>query len=107
LFKEKFALANYSAVHLLKSLTYFEDAEKDPIPDMLTAIDWEEVKTFLVNEVSRLFWCWLVPEAFRLTRYGEKVGRNPYSLQFADNQVKCLPPCAQASSSGEPARVER
>ena|SRR6266536_5028954 len=57
LFKEKFARANYSAVHLLKSLTYFEDAEKDPMPNMLTAIDWEEVKAFLVNEVSRLFWC--------------------------------------------------
>ena len=29
---------------VLKSLSYFEDAEKDELPDMLIAVDWETVK---------------------------------------------------------------
>ena len=54
LFKRKFAQANYSAVHVLKSLTYFDDAEKDPMPDMLVALSWDEVKEFFTKEVPRL-----------------------------------------------------
>jgi predicted nucleotidyltransferase component of viral defense system len=53
-FKKKFATANYSMVHLLKSLTYFDDAEKDPTPDMLVPLSWEEVKQFFTREVPRL-----------------------------------------------------
>lgn len=55
LFQEKFSEANYSSIHLLKSLTYFEDAEKDPLPDMLLALSWEEVKAFFRREAPRLF----------------------------------------------------
>jgi hypothetical protein len=53
-FKEKFALANYSPVHILKSLIYFDDAEKDPAPDMLVPFSWEEVRQFFTREVQRL-----------------------------------------------------
>jgi nucleotidyltransferase AbiEii toxin of type IV toxin-antitoxin system len=53
-FKQKFAQVNYSTVHILKSLTYFEDAEKDPMPDMLIPLSWEEVKQFFTGEVLRL-----------------------------------------------------
>lgn len=53
-FNQKFAAANYSTVHLLKSLTYFGDAEKDPPPDMLVPVSWEEVKSFFATEVPRL-----------------------------------------------------
>ena len=53
-FNQKFAQANYSRVHVLKSLTYFEEAEKDPMPDMLATIAWEEVKQFFLSEVPRL-----------------------------------------------------
>ena len=53
-FKEKFAQANYSTIHILKSLTYFEEAEKDPMPDMLIPLSWEEVKQFFSSEVPRL-----------------------------------------------------
>ena len=55
LFQEKFSEANYSSIHLLKSLTYFEDAEKDPYPDMLIQLSWEEVKEFFSREAPRLF----------------------------------------------------
>ncbi len=53
-FKAKFARANYSSVHILKSLTYFDDAEKDPAPDMLVPLGWEEVKQFFTREVPQL-----------------------------------------------------
>jgi nucleotidyltransferase AbiEii toxin of type IV toxin-antitoxin system len=52
-FKSKYAKANYSMVHVLKSLTYFEDAEKDPMPDMLVALTWERVKQFFSTEAVR------------------------------------------------------
>jgi hypothetical protein len=46
-----FASANYNRVHLFKSLIYFTDAEKDPPPDMLVPLRWEEVKSFFAKEV--------------------------------------------------------
>ena len=54
LFKNKFAQANYSMVHILKSLTYFDEAEQDPNPDLLTPLIWEEVKEFFSREAPRL-----------------------------------------------------
>lgn len=53
-FREKYAQANYSRVHVLKSLTYFEEAEKAPMPDMLVNLTWELVKQFFTTEVPRL-----------------------------------------------------
>lgn len=54
LFQKKFSQVNYSRVHLLKSLTYFEDAEKDPMPDMRAPHSWGEVKRFFSTEAPRL-----------------------------------------------------
>lgn len=34
---------------VLKSLSYFEDAEQDPSPYMLEPIDWEEVKRHILS----------------------------------------------------------
>ena len=53
-FKKKFARTNYSTVHVLKSLTYFEEAEQDPMPDMLVPLSWEEVKQFFTREAPKL-----------------------------------------------------
>ncbi|HBH08846.1 MAG TPA: hypothetical protein DDX40_05540 [Rikenellaceae bacterium] len=39
----------------IKSLTYFEDAESDPMPDMIVSVDWDEVKTTITNKVAKLF----------------------------------------------------
>lgn len=36
----------------IKSLTYFEDAEEDPIPEMFMPLDWSEVKSAIINAVS-------------------------------------------------------
>jgi hypothetical protein len=54
LFGRKFAQVRYNDVHVLKSLTYFEDAERDPDPHMLTPLPWKAVKQFFVREVPRL-----------------------------------------------------
>jgi len=53
-FKQKYADMNYSLTHVLKSLTWFEDADKEPMPDMLAPLAWEDVKRFFRDEGSRL-----------------------------------------------------
>lgn len=53
-FKAKYAKANYSMVHILKSMTYFAEAEKDPKPDMLVNLTWEIIKNFFTTEAPRL-----------------------------------------------------
>ncbi len=52
LFDRKYAQTHYSRIHILKSLTFFGDAEKDPMPHMLIPLDWGEVKRFFLREVS-------------------------------------------------------
>ncbi len=37
---------------VLKSLTYFEDAERDQMPKMLIDVDWKTVKTFIKTLVN-------------------------------------------------------
>lgn len=39
----------------IKSLSYFDDAESDPTPDMIVPVDWDEVKSTIRNEVAKLF----------------------------------------------------
>jgi hypothetical protein len=52
LFDRKYARTGYNKLHILKSLVFFDDAEKDPMPHMLVPIDWHEVKLFLTQEVT-------------------------------------------------------
>jgi len=51
-FQEKYSKTKYNYSHLLKSLTYFTDADLDPEPDYLVQIDWETVKKFLINKTT-------------------------------------------------------
>jgi hypothetical protein len=50
----KYVGVQFNTNHILRSLCYFEDAEKEPMPNMLIACDWQEVKEYFVNEVKRL-----------------------------------------------------
>jgi len=43
----------YNITHLLKALTYFEDAERAPMPEMIKQISWEEIKKFLISAVEQ------------------------------------------------------
>lgn len=53
-FGTKYAAVSYNRVHLFKALTYFRDAEEQPLPDMLVPLGWDEVRTFFVREAPRL-----------------------------------------------------
>ncbi len=39
----------------LKSLVFFSDAERDPVPDILLPIAWDAVKECFLNEVKKMF----------------------------------------------------
>lgn len=52
-FARKYARIAYNQLHLLKSLTYFEDAEADPMPTMLKEMHWNDVKAFFTQESPR------------------------------------------------------
>jgi hypothetical protein len=54
LFDQKYARTHYSRIHILKSLTFFSDAEKDPMPHMLITLDWDTVKQFFLRETPHL-----------------------------------------------------
>lgn len=50
-FEQKFKNIKYSKTHILKSLTYFLDAESDPDVDYLVEASWEDVKASLTQQV--------------------------------------------------------
>ena len=54
LFEEKYKEANYSLSYVVKSLSYFADAEQDDMPKMIQRIKWSEVKNFFEGEAKRL-----------------------------------------------------
>jgi hypothetical protein len=54
LLKKRFKKIEYNEYHLLKSLVYFEDAEREPMPEMIKRIKWPEVKKALIEEARRL-----------------------------------------------------
>jgi len=54
LFDRKYSKTGYNRVHILKSLAFFEDAEKDAMPHMLSSLQWEDVKRFFEREAPRL-----------------------------------------------------
>ena len=51
-FEEKFEGVAYQKLHILKSLSFFDDAINEPQPDMLIDVDWEEVKASIENNVK-------------------------------------------------------
>ncbi len=54
LLKKRFTAIDYNEYHLLKSLVFFDDAEKEPMPNMIRLVDWEEVKKIIIHEVRHL-----------------------------------------------------
>ena len=51
---EKYGEGRVNSYHVLKSLTWFEDAEREPMPRMLEPFDWRECKAFFVREAHAL-----------------------------------------------------
>lgn len=54
-FREKYRGVSVDPYHLLRSLTFFEDAEAEAMPDLLVPVTWEEIRTFFKGEAARLF----------------------------------------------------
>jgi len=52
LMPKKFEI-EYNVPHLLKALTYFEDAERMPMPEMIRQTRWGDVKKFLLSVVEQ------------------------------------------------------
>ncbi len=53
-FKKRFENTGLNFYHVLRSLTYFEDADEDPTPNMLEKYNfpWEEVKSFFIMNIK-------------------------------------------------------
>jgi hypothetical protein len=45
-FKMKFAGSGYGLIHVVRSLAWFEEAEKEPMPVMIKACSWGDVKRY-------------------------------------------------------------
>lgn len=54
LFDEKFRGVPYERYHVMKSLTFFDDAEAEPMPTMLQPASWGEIKQFFLTEAPAL-----------------------------------------------------
>jgi len=54
LYDEKFKLLKENKFHILKSLSYFEDADEDEMPKMIEEVEWQEVKKFFKEETKRI-----------------------------------------------------
>ena len=52
-FEKKYSHIQYNKLHILKSLTYFSEAEDEPLPKMLTEVSWETVKEKMREEAKK------------------------------------------------------
>lgn len=55
LFENKFRNVPYERYHILKSLTFFDDAEGEVMPEMLRVATWDDIKQFFIAEAPALF----------------------------------------------------
>jgi hypothetical protein len=54
-FREKYRGVTVDPYHLLRSLSFFEDAEAETMPEVLGDIRWDGVKAFFRAEAARLY----------------------------------------------------
>lgn len=53
-FETKYAGSGYDSYHFLRALTYFNDAEGDEMPEMISKVSWKAVKKFFEKEVGKI-----------------------------------------------------
>jgi hypothetical protein len=49
LLPKKFPQATINYYHIIKSLVYFSDADREPMPKMFSLVDWDEIKKFFLS----------------------------------------------------------
>jgi hypothetical protein len=54
LLPEKYDPRRLNTYHILKSLTYFDDADAEPMPQMLIPFNWEKCKNFFVQQAANI-----------------------------------------------------
>ena len=52
--RRRFRGIDYNEYHLRKALVYFDDAESEPMPNMIRKVPWQEIKAAIISEVRRL-----------------------------------------------------
>jgi len=56
----KYIATNYSELHFLRSLIYFQDADISIPPTMLIDWNWDEIKSYFESEVKKLAIKWKI-----------------------------------------------
>lgn len=54
LFERKYGTRRTERYHRPRALADVDDAEQEPMPDMLIPFDWDEAKRFFTAEAARL-----------------------------------------------------
>ncbi|MBI2327144.1 nucleotidyl transferase AbiEii/AbiGii toxin family protein [Candidatus Curtissbacteria bacterium] len=54
LYDKKYQKLANNLYHILKSLQYFGEADQQELPEMITGVSWDKVKTFFRKEVRKL-----------------------------------------------------
>lgn len=54
LYDRKFGILHQNKAHILKSLIYFDDADKESMPQMLKEVSWTKIKKFFELETKHL-----------------------------------------------------
>jgi len=54
LFEKKYKSVNYNTIHILKSLVYFEDARRSPMPKMIKKCSWKNIERYFQKEVEKM-----------------------------------------------------
>lgn len=55
LLEQRDSRIDWNRYHLMKSLTYFADAEEEPMPNMLKPVEWEEIREFFNKVATEAF----------------------------------------------------
>ncbi len=50
--QQRYRDTDFNVMHLLRSLVYFDDAEAEPMPKMLSRVGWPEIRRRLEREAS-------------------------------------------------------
>jgi len=51
---DKFFGFKYDIYHIYKSLSYFEEADKEPMPKMLVDCNWKKIKEYFTKEMKKM-----------------------------------------------------
>jgi len=53
-YDKKFKVLQKNAIHIFRSLTFFEEADQTKMPDMLKVVEWKDVKKFFTIETKHV-----------------------------------------------------